>query len=183
MGESSAARGSALSRRAALRGAAAVGAAVATGLGAAGRTPTAGAHNLQPAEFEAAYEQAVGRSALHYQVYQFPNIQNPIIWSNIRNGLNGSQFSFGEPAGSLAVVVQCYATGNLATYNDAMWDKYQFGALFNVRDPSTGESATRNLFYPRTTTGGTDLAPEDAQSLYNDTGMAGLMERGVVFLT
>lgn len=172
-----------VSRRAALRGVAAAGAAVAAGAALGSRRSPAHAHNLQPGEFQAAYEAAVNREALHYQLYQFPNIQNPIIWSNIRNGLNGSEFSFGEPPGSLAVVVQCYASGNIATYNDAMWQKYRFGEWFTVRDPQTGQPATRNIFYPRTTTGGPDLPPENPQSLVNDTGMAALMDRGVVFLT
>jgi len=171
-------RGPEVSRRTALRGAAALGAAVAAGL-----VTSARAHNLQPAEFQDAYEAAVGGPALHYQLYQFVNIQNPIVWQNIRNGLNGSQFSYGEPPGSLKVAVQCYATANIATYNDAIWEKYQLGAKHGVVDPATEQPATRNIFYPRTTTGGSDLPPSDPQSLWNDSGMVGLMERGVTFLT
>ena len=116
-------------------------------------------------------------------LYQYPNVQNPILWDNIRNGLNGAQFSYGEPAGSLQVVVQAYATGNIATYDDAIWAKYQLGAKHGVNDPSTGQPATRNIFYPRRTTGGADLPLSDPQSLMNDIGMAALMERGVIFLT
>ena len=176
-------RGPEVSRRSVLRGAAALGAAVAAGLATSERTPSARAHNLQPAEFQDAYEAAVGAPALHYQLYQFVNIQNPIVWQNIRNGLNGSQFSYGEPPGSLKVVVQCYATANIATYNDAIWEKYQLGAKHGVTDPASGQPATHNIFYPRTTTGGPDLPSSDPQSLWNDTGMVGLMERGVTFLT
>ena len=173
-----------LGRRDALRGAAAAATAVAAGIALAGRpSGTARAHNMQPFEFQDAYEAAVNRPGLHYQLYQFPNIANPTLWDNIRNGLNGSQFSYGEPPGSLRVVVQAYVTGNIATYNDAIWAKYQLGAKHNVTDPQTGQPATRNIFYARKTTGGADLPPSDPQSLVNDTGMVGLMERGVVFLT
>lgn len=175
--------GLALSRRAVLRGAAAAGAAVAGGLALQGQAKPARAHNMPLSEFQEQYEAAVGRPALHYQLYQFPNIQNPTLWDNIRNGLNGSQFSYGEPPGSLQVVVQAYVTGNIATYNDAIWDKYQLGAKHGVTDPATGEPATRNIFYPRRTIGGANLPPDDPQSLWNDAGMAALMERGVVFLT
>src|SRR5215213_6511458 len=174
-------RGWGLSRRAVLRGAAASWAAVAGGLTLHRRSHTAHAHNMPLSEFQDRYEAAVSRPALHYQLYQFPNIQNAALWDNIRNGLNGSQFSYGEPPGSLQVAVQAYVTGNIATYNDLIWDKYQLGAKHNVADPSTGQPATRNIFYPRKTTGGADLPPEDPQSLWNDSGMAGLMERGVVF--
>ena len=176
-------RGAGMSRRAALRGAAAATAAVAAGLAISGRPSTARAHNLQPSEFQAAYEDAISRPALHYQLYQYPNVQNPILWDNIRNGLNGAQFSYGEAPGSLQVLVQAYATGNIATYNDAMWLKYQLGAKHGVMDPQTGQPATRNIFYPRKTTGGADLPLSDPQSLMNDIGMAALMERGVIFLT
>jgi hypothetical protein len=172
-----------MSRRTALRGAVAAATAAVAGYAIAASPRPAQAHNLQPSEFQAAYEDAIGRPALHYQLYQFPNIQNAVLWGNIRNGMNGSQFSYGEPAGSLQVVVQGYDSGNIATYNDDIWAKYQIGAKFNVMDPRTGQPATRNVFYPRRTTGGADLPPTDPQSLYNDTGMAGLMERGVLFLT
>lgn len=172
-----------VSRRNALRGAAAATAAVAAGLAMAAKPAPARAHNLQPSEFQAAYEDAVSRPALHYQLYQFPNILNAVLWNNIRNGLNGSQFSYGEPAGSLQVVVQGYDSGNVATYNDDIWAKYQLGAKHNIVDPRTGQPATRNVFYPRRTTGGADLPISDPQSLYNDIGMAGLMQRGVLFLT
>jgi hypothetical protein len=170
-------------RRAALRGAAAVATAVAAGVALAHRPTEVRAHNLPPSEFRETYEAAISRPAEHYQLYQFPNIQNPILWDNIRNGLNGAQFSYGEPPGSLLVAVQAYATGNIATYNDAIWEKYQLGAKHGVNDPSTGQPATRNIFYPRRTTGGADLPISDPQSLVNDVGMAGLMERGVIFLT
>src|SRR5947207_772953 len=94
-----------ISRRSMLQGAVA-GAAVAAGIAEFRNAVPARAHNLQPMEFQEAYEAAISRPALHYQVYEFPNILNETIWSNIRNGLNGSQFSYGEPAGSLQVAVQ-----------------------------------------------------------------------------
>lgn len=172
-----------MSRRTALRGAVAAATVAVAGMAIAGRPTKVHAHIMQPSEFADAYETAISRSALHYQLYQFPNIQNPILWDNIRNGLNGSQFSYGEPPGSLQVVVQAYATGNIATYNDAMWEKYQLGAKHGVNDPTTGQPASRNIFYPRRTTGGADLPPSDPQSLWNDAGMVGLIERGVFFLT
>jgi hypothetical protein len=172
-----------LSRRALLRGAAAAGAVVAAGVVTSAQAPAVRAHNMPLGEFQERYEAAVGRPALHRQLYQFVNITNEIHWSNVRNGLNGSELSYGEPPGSLAAVVQDYASGNIATYDDYLWEKYQLGAKHGVRDPLTGQPATRNIFYPRTTSGGLDLPPSDPQSLYNDIGMAGLMERGVVFLT
>jgi hypothetical protein len=172
-----------LSRRTALRGAVAAATAAVAGLAIAARPSATHAHNMQPPEFADAYETAISRQAQHYQLYQFVNILNPVIWNNIRNGLNGSQFSYNEPPGSLQVAVQGYDSANIATYNDAIWEKYQLGAKHNVVDPRTGQPATRNVFYPRRTTGGADLPPSDPQSFWNDAGMEALMERGVIFLT
>lgn len=183
MHDPGATRSAGLSRRAALRGAVAAATAAVAGFAIAGRPSTVRAHNMQPSEFADAYEAAVSRPALHYQLYQFVNIQNAVIWNNIRNGLNGSQFSYNEPPGSLQVAVQAYDSANIATYNDAIWEKYQLGAKHNVTDPSTGQPATRNVFYPRRTSGGADLPPSNPQSLFNDAGMAALVERGVIFLT
>ena len=176
-------RGAGLSRRAALRGAVAAATAAVAGYAIAAHPSKVHAHNMQPSEFADAYEAAISRPALHYQLYQFVNVQNAVIWNNIRNGLNGSQFSYNEPPGSLQLVVQNYDSANIATYNDAIWEKYQLGAKHSVTDPRTGQPATRNVFYPRRTTGGADLPPSDPQSFWNDAGMAALMERGVVFLT
>ena len=64
------------------------------------------------------YENIVNRTAQIKQVYQWPNIANAIIYANIRNGLNGFQFSYDIPPDDIQVVVQAYASANAATYDD-----------------------------------------------------------------
>ena len=61
-------------------------------------------------------------------------------------GLNGFQFSYGIPAEQIQVVVQAYASANAATYDDEIWEKYQFGELLNVIDPETKKPAERNIW-------------------------------------
>ena len=87
----------ALSRRTALR---AAGAAVA--VAAVSQLPrVARAHELRPNDPAYAfdeYESVVNRDVTIRQVYEWPNINNPIIYNNISNGLNGFQFSYDLPA-------------------------------------------------------------------------------------
>src|SRR5919199_1890151 len=128
--------GQGLSRRAALRatGAAAVGAAVS-------QIPrVAHAHDLRPTDpiypFDE-YERIVNRDVTIRQVYEWPNINNPIIYGNISNGLNGFQFSYDLPPEQIQVVVQAFSSANLAMYDDAVWAEYRLGEIYKVQDPST----------------------------------------------
>ena len=60
------------------------------------------------------YEDIVNRAVRVKQVYQWPNIANQIIFGNVRNGLNGFQFSYDVPADNIQIVVQAYASANAA---------------------------------------------------------------------
>src|SRR5260370_2173230 len=54
-------------------------------------------HDLKPGDpayqFDK-YESIANRDVTIRQVYEWPNISNPIIFSNISNGLNGFHFSY-----------------------------------------------------------------------------------------
>src|SRR4051794_23472083 len=102
----------AVSRRTALRatGVAAIG-------GAVSQLPAiVHAHDLRPNDpvyrFDE-YEGIVNRDVTIRQVYEWPNLNNPIIYTNISNGLNGFQFSYDVPAERIQVVVQAFASANL----------------------------------------------------------------------
>lgn len=43
-------------------------------------------------------------------------------------------------------VLAAHGKTGLITYNDAAWDKYGFGKQFDVTDPATKQTATRNIF-------------------------------------
>jgi hypothetical protein len=132
------------------------------------------------------YEDIINRSAQIKQVYQWPNIANAILFANVRNGMNGFQFSYDIPPDDIQVVVQAYASANAATYDDFVWEKYRFGEALNVRDPQTNEPAARNIWY-RTNVDHTTLAPgrqpsERSHPFYEDTSIEGLQRRRVLFL-
>ena len=69
------------------------------------------------------YEGIVSRPVTVKQLYQWPNFNNPIIYSNVANGLNSFQFTYGVPASDIQVVVQAYYTANAALYDDYIWEK------------------------------------------------------------
>ena len=66
------------------------------------KTEHASAHDLTPTDSKyryREYEAIVNRRGLAVrQVYEWPNVNNPILFGNVRNGLNGFQFSYGIPA-------------------------------------------------------------------------------------
>ena len=102
---------------------------------AIGRTVAWG-HDLRPDDptyrFHE-YENIVNRTAQIKQVYQWPNIANAILFANVRNGLNGFQFSYDIPPDDIQVVVQAYSSANAATYDDFIWEKYRWGEALAVR--------------------------------------------------
>ena len=170
-----------LSRRTALRatGAAAVGAAVS-------QLPrVAHAHDLRPNDpvyrFDE-YETIVNRDVTIRQVYEWPNLNNPIIYSNISNGLNGFHFSYDVPADRIQVVVQAFASANLAMYDDAVWAEYRLGEIYKVQDPSTGQPATRNIWFASKNPLVSQPPTDRANPYYSDTSIEGLQRRGVLFL-
>jgi hypothetical protein len=173
-----------ISRRAVLKLGVAAGAGLA---GVAARPQTTQAHDLKPTDplyqWER-YEEIVNRPVVFRQLYQWPTLTNPIFFSNVRNGINGFQFSYGIPADSIQVVVQAYGSANAATYDDYIWEKYRWGEALNITDPDTKEPATRNIFYPSKVKAA-DVAtpPSDAtHAYYADTSIEGLQRRGVLFL-
>lgn len=146
------------------------------------------AHDLTPADpayrFEK-YESIVNRPVRLRQLYQWPNIANPIIFANIANGLNGFQFSYNVPADDIQVVVQAYFSANAATYDDQIWAKYRLGEALNVKDPATGAPATRNIWV-KSKLPAQEVTPppkDRAHQYYTDTSIEGLQRRGVLFLT
>ncbi|MBI1896417.1 MAG: hypothetical protein HYS04_07755 [Acidobacteria bacterium] len=155
---------------------------------AAGGT-AAWAHDLRPDDptyrFKE-YEDIVNRNVQVRQVYQWPNIANAIVFANIRNGLNGFQFSYDIPPDQIQIVVQAYASANAATYDDFIWEKYRWGEALNVRDPATNQPATRNIWYS-TPVAHTTLTPgrqpdDRGHPFFSDLSIEGLQRRTVLFL-
>jgi hypothetical protein len=153
------------------------------------RTTAAWGHDLRPGDPSyrfREYEDIVNRNAQVKQVYQWPNIANAIIFANVRNGLNGFQFSYDIPPEEIQIVVQAYASANAATYDDFIWEKYRWGEAFNVMDPQTNQPATRNIWDFGSVSHSTltpGRQPSDrTHPFFDDTSIEGLQRRRVLFL-
>jgi hypothetical protein len=169
-----------------------VGAAV-TAMASLGWGHEAAAHNLPPGQFGApVYDKALAMTGGYKAVFQSPNIEASVVvekrldhllLAQVKNWLNGFQFSYQVPPEDLHLVVATYASANLLTYSDPVWQKYRLGEKYNLIDPATGAPAIRNVFWPSRFGEGASPDPDHPQSRYQDTGIEALQKRGVLFLT
>jgi len=63
------------------------------------------------------------------------------------NYLDGLRDAYGIEPPAVDVVVGVSRTAFPMNASDALWLKYQLGERWNVKDPSTGKAATRNVFH------------------------------------
>jgi hypothetical protein len=123
----------------------------------------------------------MNRTARYRQVYDITQIGNGIFLNNIKNSLNGFQFSFGAHPSDINIVAALHGAANLLNFEDSMWQKYRLGEFINVKDPKTSAFATHNLYYP-SSADKADHNPDNEKSIYQDKSMQGLQSRGVHFL-
>ena len=119
------------------------------------------------------------------QVYDVTRIAEGGFLNNIKNSLNGLHFGFGIPEEQIKIVAAQHGPANMLNYDDFIWNKYQIGAWLKVTDPSTGQPAVKNPFYP--SKAGKALHynsenPDSPESLYQDTSIQALQHRGVQLL-
>jgi hypothetical protein len=173
--------GASLNRRTALKAAgAAAGAAALGGLPAVAHA----ARDLKPTDplyHWDAYEQIANRPTTVRALFEWPNINNPLLWGNLQNLLNGFQFSYDVPADQIQVIVQAYATANAALYDDYIWAKYTWGEFLRINDPTTTQPATRNVFFPSKNPVPAAPPVERDNPFFTDTSIEGLQRRGVLF--
>src|SRR4030088_496127 len=106
------------------------------------------------------------------QVYDVTRIAEGGFLNNIKNSLNGLHFGFGIPQEKIKIVAAQHGPANMLNYDDFIWNKYQIGAWLRVTDPSTGQSAVKNPFYPSKATKTLHYNseyPDSAEALYQET--------------
>ena len=123
----------------------------------------------------------MNRTAPYRQVYDITQIGNGVFLNNTKNSLNGFQFSFAAQPSEINIVAALHGAANLLNFDDAMWKKYRLGEFVNLKDPKTGEFATRNLYY-YSSADKADHNPDSEKSIYQDKSIEGLQARGVHFL-
>jgi intracellular sulfur oxidation DsrE/DsrF family protein len=123
-----------------LAAAAALGVAGLTPLRLEGEEPPKTAAGADPA-FEAWLNRIVGK---HKMVFDAPEVNGgmPVVWPRV--WLNSNNDSYGTTdAQNNAVVILRHGAIPLA-FQDAMWAKYKFGEVFNLKDGDA--PALRNTF-------------------------------------
>lgn len=148
---------------------------------AAGRP--AGAQLVETADgwSRQAFHSIMSQPARYRQVYDITVVNQGVFLNNIKNSLNGFQFSYGAAPSDINIVAALHGAANLLNFDDAMWAKYRLGEYTGVKDPGTGAPALRNLFY-RSQADSTNHNPDDEKSIYQDHSIEGLERRGVKFL-
>lgn len=108
------------------------------------------------------------------------------VLTHIRNSLNSLHFGFGIPLEQIQIVAVSRGPAILINFDDYAWKTYHFGKLFGINDPKTGKPAERNVFYVSSKTQQkvdyTANDVNDADSIYTDTSIYALQQRGVRFL-
>jgi len=105
----------------------------------------------------------------------------PAALSEIKNALNGYQFGYGIKPNRIAMVACLHSVGNIIAYDNAAWQKYNFGDSFGVKDRS-GNSIATNIFAHARTEPNPNADPNDPKGMYQDPTLETLQRRGVVFL-
>lgn len=151
------------------------------------------AHNLPPGKFGGpAYDAALNAEGGIKEIFHSPSVEsttiagetlNHLLLVKVKNWRNGFQFSYEMDAKELHTVSATYASANLLTYNDHVWETYKLGEKYDVVDPAPGEPAVRNLFWPSHFGPDAPKDPKAKNNFYQDTRIEALQQRGAVFLT
>jgi hypothetical protein len=92
-----------------------------------------------------------GLTGKHRCLFDFPLHGDGLPLIHIYNYINTYKTAYGEPASAVSTVGTLYgAPGSPASlplaFNDTMWEKYRFGEMFKLNDPSTAQPTRRNMF-------------------------------------
>jgi hypothetical protein len=171
-----------LNRRAALKIAAGL-AAASSALGQPARI--ASAHDLRPTD--PAYEFEEYEWILNHDVHR-PDalrVADPRQSDHLQQHQQRAEWLpilIRSPPGQIQVVVQAYATANLAMYDDELSAKYRLGEIFRVQDPTTGEPSVRNLWFASKHPAPAEPPADRSNPFYSDLSIEELQRRGVLFL-
>lgn len=154
----------------------------ASSAAASAQTVPGGTHLVErKADFdEAQFRQIVGRPAKIRQVFEQIAFK-PQALQNIKNSLNGLQFGYGYSPSDIAIAFAPHGPAAALNYTDYLWDKYKLGDFFAIKDPQ-GATIASNVWVKSKSTGTASDGPDDANGMYQDTSIATLQKRGVIFL-
>jgi hypothetical protein len=131
------------------------------------------------------FDRLIKNRARVKQVFDETQIGGGRFLNNIKNSLNGLQFSFNIPADQIKIVSAMHGPANMLNFDDYVWTKYRIGEWLKVDDPKTGQPAVHNPFLVRKSSpdvqhGSQD--PSDESSFFQDASIQVLQARKVQFL-
>jgi hypothetical protein len=131
------------------------------------------------------FDRLIKKRARVKQVFDETQIGGGRFLNNIKNSLNGLQFSFNIAADQIQILSAMHGPANMLNFDDYVWKKYRVGEWLKVDDPQTGQPAVRNPFLVKRA--GSDAQqgsqdPSDENSSYQDASIQALQARGVQFL-
>lgn len=107
----------------------------------------------------------------HRQVFDVGPVQDGLLHV-VMNWLNAHNEVYSLRDNQLTAVVGLASRGFSANASDALWAKYGIGEHNKIKDPETGEWATRNVMVH---------VPADAPPMVKGMTVPALVSRGVVF--
>jgi len=108
---------------------------------------------------------------VHKQVFDIGPVHEGLLHV-VMNWMNAHNEVYGLKDNQLTAVVGLASRGFSANANDAMWAKYGIGEHNQIRDPDTGEWATRNIMVH---------LPADTPPMIKGMSVPALVDRGVIF--
>jgi hypothetical protein len=102
------------------------------------------------------------------------------LYIHIQNALNAGEFSMGWGKNMAAAAVFIGPSVTLAL-NDAMWAKYNIGAVLNLKD-ANGKPETANVYYKAQTPMGFEGDPGAGGNVYQDWSGEACLKRGTTFM-
>lgn len=132
------------------------------------------------------FKQLVESPARVKQVFDITRIAEGSFLNNIKNSLNGLHFGFGIPVVQIKIVAALHGPANLLNYDDFIWNKYRIGAWLKINDLSTNQPALKNPYYASKAGAALHYSTEDpdsGDSIYQDTSIQALQQRGVKLLS
>ena len=155
---------------------------LSTSVAAAAVVPGGSALVEPRADFdEAGFARAVARPADIRQLWEAVSF-HPAVFNNVKNALNGLQFGYGYAPGRIATVFAPHGPSSAYTYSDDVWQRYRIGEALGIKD-SNGKPIESNIWLRPPSAFENTADPNDPQGMYQDTSIATLQSRGVVFLT
>ncbi len=128
-----------------------------------------------------AFARVVGREARIRQLWEAVAFK-PTVWNNVKNSMNGLQFGFGYPAGSIAMAFAAHGPSSAYGYTDYVWKKYRVGEFFELQG-ADGSGPTSNRYFAQRAALDAAADPDDAAGMYQDASIEMLQRRGLIYLT